>query len=387
MAALKTGVFVFVISLIPAWAGAQHIINTGNWNSTTTWQGSTIASTLADNVTIDDNLAVTVAGGDNYTVGSFTSGLTNTLTIALGGTLNLGDSGTPGFLNASTNMTINASGDLVIWGDLNVTGNNLTLSVTVPGHIIVKGNLIVADNSSFTVNGDLEVDGAFTGGNFTDVTVNGNIFVYGPTTVGANSNVIGGGHFHAYGGCSGPAGFCMTSPIELLSFTAEATTTNVKLRWATASEINVDYFLIERSVDGKIYSEVGTVQGHGTSKERNDYALEDVQPYLGKAYYRLTEVDLDRSVTHHNLVAVDFTGTRSLSVFPNPTVSKEVTLRLNFIPQGAVDISIIDLRGAILSQFTLNESEVTVPIQVAAGTYIVRVQASDYSTVSRLVVR
>ncbi len=38
-------------------------------------------------------------------------------------------------------------------------------------------------------------------------------------------------------------------PIELISFEAKANSEYVELNWSTASEINNDYFTIERSAD------------------------------------------------------------------------------------------------------------------------------------------
>jgi hypothetical protein len=268
-----------------------------------------------------------------------------------------------------------------------VNSSNLTLTITVPGHIIVKGDLIVADHASFTVNGDLEVDGAFTGGDFTNVTVNGNIFVYGPTTVGASSNVIGGGHFHTYGGCSGPSSFCNTSPVELIYFNGEAMTDQVQLSWATASELNFDYFLVEKSTDGKIFNELGTVTGHGTSTVKNSYSLDDRDPHIGRTYYRLTEVDMDHTKSQLRWIAVDYTGDRGVSLFPNPATGGKVTVRLNFVPKGPVAITVLDLRGVVLSEFTVHEIETEVPVQPTVGTYLVRLNSTEFNSVQRLIVR
>ncbi|MDZ7645815.1 MAG: hypothetical protein U5K54_00810 [Cytophagales bacterium] len=38
------------------------------------------------------------------------------------------------------------------------------------------------------------------------------------------------------------------------------------MNWSTATELNFDYFSIERSEDGLIFSEIAQVKGHGTTK-------------------------------------------------------------------------------------------------------------------------
>jgi ice-binding like protein len=50
-------------------------------------------------------------------------------------------------------------------------------------------------------------------------------------------------------------------PIELLSFSAGKVGEDVQLNWVTASEINNNYFTVERSVNGASFEEVVQVQG------------------------------------------------------------------------------------------------------------------------------
>ena len=63
--------------------------------------------------------------------------------------------------------------------------------------------------------------------------------------------------------------------------------------WETASEINNDYFLIERSWDGISYESLGQIKGSGTTTLPHKYSLTDDAPLLGTSYYRLTQVDFN----------------------------------------------------------------------------------------------
>jgi hypothetical protein len=42
-------------------------------------------------------------------------------------------------------------------------------------------------------------------------------------------------------------------PVELISFTAQVLNETVKLNWVTASELNNDFFTVQRSADGVEY--------------------------------------------------------------------------------------------------------------------------------------
>ena len=365
----------------------RTIIADGNWNSGATWAGGNIANSLSDDVVMNNNFSVTVAGVDNFHVGNLNAGTNNALTISTGGNLELGDAGNARNLTAGTNMTITAAGTLIIWGDLIVT-DGLSITITGVGQIIVKGNLIINDFSSFSVNGDLQVDGSFTAGHDTHVTVNGNISVYGPTTVGINSTVVGAGHFHTYGGCSGPPAFCATAPVKLLYFRADPTVTSVRLKWATASEVNFDYFLIEKSTDGIVFSEFTTVAGKGALRGQVEYEIEDSHPSAGISYYRLTEFDLDGSRLRLRTVGIEFSGAKLTSLFPNPVgASENLNVKLNFSPESATRITVTDLRGVLINETLTTHEHSQFPVNLKAGVYLVTVANGSYRSVTRLIVK
>jgi hypothetical protein len=90
----------------------------------------------------------------------------------------------------------------------------------------------------------------------------------------------------------GNTGSCITVlPIELINF--EGTEGNT-LYWNTASEINNDYFIVERSVDGIDWIDVNKISGMGNYREYQSYDLVDMN-YTRNAinYYRLSQVDSD----------------------------------------------------------------------------------------------
>jgi hypothetical protein len=104
-----------------------------------------------------------------------------------------------------------------------------------------------------------------------------------------------------------PAYDCVL-PITLVSFTAEKSKDNVVLRWITASEINNDYFVIEKSSNGKDFSQMAIVNGAGNSTENLYYSLTDDRPFTPVSYYRLKQVDYDGTFSYSEIVAVRISG-------------------------------------------------------------------------------
>ena len=68
-------------------------------------------------------------------------------------------------------------------------------------------------------------------------------------------------------------------PIELLWFNAECEGSNITLKWATASEINNDYFTLERSDDAKNWQIIANVNGAGNSSQILYYFYRDAKAF------------------------------------------------------------------------------------------------------------
>ena len=108
-------------------------------------------------------------------------------------------------------------------------------------------------------------------------------------------------------------------PIKLLEFNAEANQESlVALSWTTASELNNDFFTIERSRDGVDYEVMLDTAGAGTSNQILHYNAIDDAPYEGLSYYRLKQTDYDGKYEYSKLVAVNISKPGQLSIYPNP---------------------------------------------------------------------
>jgi PKD repeat protein len=94
-------------------------------------------------------------------------------------------------------------------------------------------------------------------------------------------------------------------PVELSAFSAEYHPTGVvNLTWETLEERNNDYFLVERSPDGELFTEVLRVEGAGNSETQLQYEATDFHPLPGRSYYRLKQTDFDGLFTYSPIVAV-----------------------------------------------------------------------------------
>jgi autotransporter-associated beta strand protein len=103
-------------------------------------------------------------------------------------------------------------------------------------------------------------------------------------------------------------------PIELLSFNAMQNETAVDLLWSTASEINNDYFTIEKSKDAMHFEQVFTKKGAGNSNTVLNYKEVDKNPFSGVSYYRLKQTDFNGDFTYSDIVPVSMINKNALNV-------------------------------------------------------------------------
>ena len=142
-------------------------------------------------------------------------------------------------------------------------------------------------------------------------------------------------------------------PVELLSFNVRKNTSSVELNWRTATEINNDYFTLERSSDGRSFTELGTVTGAGNSQKEIDYSFTDYAPTTGTNYYRLKQVDFDGSYTFSDVRSVEFDlDKEQILIYPNPL--KGSLLNVSFFASSDLDtevnVEVIDVKGTLLLQ-------------------------------------
>jgi hypothetical protein len=154
-------------------------------------------------------------------------------------------------------------------------------------------------------------------------------------------------------------------PVELLSFDAKAANSNCILHWETASEINNDYFTIQRSVDGNTFEDVGKVKGAGNSTSIIDYTYIDKNPVCSTCYYRLNQVDYDGKSSLSKIIRVNFESSEfALSATVVDYENNSIKIYLNSSRDENVVYRICDLPGRIISSGSKTTGKGTNTIEI-----------------------
>lgn len=82
-------------------------------------------------------------------------------------------------------------------------------------------------------------------------------------------------------------------PITLISFEASHNDEGVLVEWSTLSQVNNDYFNIQKSIDGYEWKDKATIEGAGSTNTQMTYSWLDIDPSMNISYYRLKQTDYD----------------------------------------------------------------------------------------------
>ena len=166
-------------------------------------------------------------------------------------------------------------------------------------------------------------------------------------------------------------------PIQLLYFDAELQPDNtVLLSWDTETEINNDYFTIERSIDGWDWETLLDIPGAGTTSLPQSYQSIDENPHEGLSYYRLKQTDFDGRFTYSPIRTIRISEYHII-IYPNPT-RDVLTLDVSTLSDGDVQYQILDARGIVVIQSRTTEKQTPIDIaQLASGIYWIRIQTLD----------
>jgi hypothetical protein len=298
-------------------------------------------------------------------------------------------------LAGGANLTMNK--DFNITGSFKITNNGNSRFTILPNMDLgVSGNMgdDTNNNVSFVVDGTLTVGGTLYGKNGNDFSGGGAVTAgalnFGNNTTCTNPANCSGIDWNVTTCSPATDPFCIqvkALPVTLLYFDAKINAQTIELSWATATEQNSSHFVVERSIDGKQFHEVGRQKAAGNSLLQKEYSLTDKFPLVGRSYYRLKEVDLDGYTEHFNMRFVDFSGKKGITIYPNPLSNAEdITIALNFSNEETSFVRISDLSGHEVRNFTFSGTETRLPFKPAKGIYIITVSTGKDSYVARIIV-
>jgi Secretion system C-terminal sorting domain len=192
-------------------------------------------------------------------------------------------------------------------------------------------------------------------------------YLYGNTTLAPGNyrylvNLGNHGNFDA----AFVATNCVLS-VRLQSFTGSVVNDKVQLGWQAQSETNFSHYEVERSIDGRNFTTIGTV----ASVPDGLYSFADNSiAGASKFYYRIKMVDKDGKFSYSAIISITTKGNINVSLAPNPAKNY---LNVNGLKSKG-EIKIYDITGRVVKT-EKNITAQAISIDIAAlnnGTYILQ---------------
>jgi hypothetical protein len=168
-------------------------------------------------------------------------------------------------------------------------------------------------------------------------------------------------------------------PVRLVSFSAQYVDGQVQLKWQSSSEENTSHFEVEKSADGKTFSQVLTKKAQGNSSSLVSYQAIDNSPLSGTSYYRLKMIDRDGTFEYSKMVAVSAESDLLVRAYPNPCQGNSI----HFVAINGSKLVLKSVSDLFGKQVGYQAANVTEGLQVRfaqplpAGFYVATLMGSD----------
>ena len=150
------------------------------------------------------------------------------------------------------------------------------------------------------------------------------------------------------------------------------------INWVTETEINLSYFIVERSYDGVNFTSIGRVNAL-RAPGLGAYEWRDADHLSGYNYYRLRSVDIGNVSKFSFIVRVysgDFSG-HNILVSPNPVSGNSFIVGGHFTQSEKITIRVVDMNGRVIKTQTeqtrmgFNSFKIDLAGNLSSGVYII----------------
>lgn len=179
-------------------------------------------------------------------------------------------------------------------------------------------------------------------------------------------------------------GCAIMLPVELIDFSILIKNQGVELNFTSASERDLDYYVIESSRDGSFWQEVQTLKAAENSIELRNYSYTDKNPFNGLSYYRLKSVNMDGSQNNLEIISCEYYSSKFL-MYPIP-VNKLMFLEGDNLEQSSVSIfnslgELIEVELSLVGdKYSFNFE------QIKNGVYFLTIQNVNIKRTERIIV-
>ncbi len=182
-----------------------------------------------------------------------------------------------------------------------------------------------------------------------------------------------------------------TLPVELIAFTAKAVGEINHLQWFVASEIEADFYTLERSTDGVYFETITNIAAKG-NEILNEYDYKDDEYLSAISYYRLLQTDQDGQVNDLGVKSIErkVADLEVVNIYPVPANDiVNVVVQTEIDANIQIDLYSIDGRLVKQSNVLANSMSLTHSMDISninAGVYLMQVQQANQVITQKIII-
>ncbi|HEX2534092.1 MAG TPA: T9SS type A sorting domain-containing protein [Chitinophagaceae bacterium] len=323
--------------------GVQPLTSAGNRTDGNLTYGSTIQFTLSYNKGANTLTLTSVINGTTYTttrnnISGIATGAGKTQLNALN------------FLELELRTQGNTTGTITV-SNLVLDGQTISGSyVSGSGNSNTSRFFYLDDynfSNGFTLTGTIGLTGSF-GNNAENNSV---VFTIGSNPPAGGPLPVKWGNVQVSRGASG----------------------NHLVQWTTLEEVNTDRFIVQRSTNGRNFSDIGEVSAKGGGQSA-DYQFEDPSA-AGAVYYRIVEIALDGKPSYSRIVSIKGAAVSAV------VYDGRNTVRVQTAGNAPRAVQVLDMNGRLMLKARVLEGTTSVDVgSLMPGVYLVRVEGESSAT-------
>lgn len=187
---------------------------------------------------------------------------------------------------------------------------------------------------------------------------------------------------------------CIGLPVSFLGFNGYCNENKIELDWQTASEVNNDYFDVEKSKNAVNFIPIGRVNGNGNSSVIQQYNFKDLEPNNGVAYYRLKQVDFNGDIDYSSIIVMNSCGGLDFEItnlYYNSQQNEMVVLYKAISTKNLI-LTVFDAQGKLVLSESLNlfpdQQSIKIPLSAtfSGSIYMVNLRTNSSSNSVKFIV-
>jgi hypothetical protein len=170
-------------------------------------------------------------------------------------------------------------------------------------------------------------------------------------------------------------------PVKLTNFSAEISSGNtVILNWTSEFELNSYAYVIQKSDDGKKFTDIGEIKAAGSSDKPVKYHFADINFNGGVSYFRLKLMDIDGKAEYSKVVYANNKKASGLvkSVAPNPFISDVHLIGISSAELTNKNIRVFNAFGQTVSYRITGANSITIDPSAPSGVYYIKVKEQTF---------